>query len=78
MPTEVYDITIIGGGPAGLFASFYAGLRDAKTKIIEATGELGGGGNLEAHVAYPSLHRRPGIPGLPGPSEKTSRFTHVL
>lgn len=39
---DVYEITIIGGGPAGLFASFYAGLRDAKTKIIEATGELGG------------------------------------
>jgi thioredoxin reductase len=42
MPTEVYDITIIGGGPAGLFGSFYAGLRDAKTKIIEATKVLGG------------------------------------
>lgn len=42
MANEVFDITIIGGGPAGLFASFYAGLRDAKTKIIEATGELGG------------------------------------
>lgn len=23
---ELYDLTIIGGGPAGLFASFYAGL----------------------------------------------------
>lgn len=42
MPTEVYDITIIGGGPAGLFGSFYAGLRDARTKIIEATKVLGG------------------------------------
>ena len=42
MPAEVYDITIVGGGPAGLFGSFYAGLRDAKTKIIEATNVLGG------------------------------------
>ncbi|MCC6964464.1 MAG: FAD-dependent oxidoreductase [candidate division Zixibacteria bacterium] len=42
MTAEVFDITIIGGGPAGLFASFYAGLRDARTKIIESTGELGG------------------------------------
>ncbi len=42
MTNDVFEITIIGGGPAGLFASFYAGLRDAKTKIIEATGELGG------------------------------------
>ncbi len=42
MSAELFDITIVGGGPAGLFASFYAGLRDARTKIIEATGELGG------------------------------------
>lgn len=42
MPLEVYDITIIGGGPAGLFGSFYAGLRNARTKIIEATNALGG------------------------------------
>lgn len=42
MPMEVYDITIVGGGPAGLFGSFYAGLRDARTKIIEATKVLGG------------------------------------
>ncbi|KRL22510.1 NAD(P)/FAD-dependent oxidoreductase [Lentilactobacillus kisonensis] len=38
----VYDITIIGGGPAGMFAGFYAGLRDAKTQIIESLSELGG------------------------------------
>ncbi|HUG14555.1 MAG TPA: NAD(P)/FAD-dependent oxidoreductase [Thermomicrobiales bacterium] len=39
---EIYDITIIGGGPVGLFAAFYAGLRGAKTKLIEALEELGG------------------------------------
>ncbi|GAY72131.1 NAD(P)/FAD-dependent oxidoreductase [Lentilactobacillus kosonis] len=39
---EVYDITIIGGGPAGMFAGFYAGLRNAKTQIIESLAELGG------------------------------------
>ncbi len=39
---EIYDITIIGGGPVGLFASFYAGLRHMKTKIIDALPELGG------------------------------------
>ncbi len=42
MPAEVYDITIVGGGPAGLFGSFHAGLCNAKTKIIEATRTLGG------------------------------------
>ncbi|MBS8263810.1 NAD(P)/FAD-dependent oxidoreductase [Mesobacillus boroniphilus] len=39
---EIYDITIIGGGPAGLYSAFYAGLREMKTKIIEAQHDLGG------------------------------------
>lgn len=39
---ESYDITIIGGGPAGMFAGFYAGLRNAKVQIIESLSELGG------------------------------------
>lgn len=39
---ELYDTTIIGGGPAGLYAAFYAGMRDLKTKIIEAQHQLGG------------------------------------
>ena len=24
---DIYDLTIIGGGPVGLFAAFYAGIR---------------------------------------------------
>ncbi|WP_096190034.1 NAD(P)/FAD-dependent oxidoreductase [Evansella halocellulosilytica] len=39
---EVYDITIIGGGPTGLFTAFYGGMRQAKVKIIEAMPQLGG------------------------------------
>ncbi|KAB3925543.1 NAD(P)/FAD-dependent oxidoreductase, partial [Bacteroides uniformis] len=31
---EVYDVTIIGGGPIGLFAAFYCGMRELKTKVI--------------------------------------------
>lgn len=41
-PKEIFDVTIIGGGPAGLFAAFYAGLREMKVKIIEAQTKLGG------------------------------------
>ncbi len=37
-----FDITIIGGGPTGLFAAFYAGLRGMSTKIIDALPQLGG------------------------------------
>ncbi|MEO3945694.1 NAD(P)/FAD-dependent oxidoreductase [Gorillibacterium sp. CAU 1737] len=39
---ELYDVTIIGGGPAGMYAAFYSGMRDMKTKLIEAKEELGG------------------------------------
>lgn len=39
---EVYDITIIGGGPVGLFTAFYAGMRQASVKIIESLPQLGG------------------------------------
>lgn len=40
--SQIYDITIIGGGPVGLYAAFYAGMRQAKTKIIESLDLLGG------------------------------------
>ena len=39
---EVFDITIIGGGPTGLFAAFYAGLRQMSVKVIESLPQLGG------------------------------------
>lgn len=39
---EVFDITIIGGGPVGMFAAFYGGMRNAKVKIIESLPQLGG------------------------------------
>lgn len=42
MSMDVYDVTIIGGGPTGLFATFYAGLRGLKTKTIDVLSELGG------------------------------------
>lgn len=39
---EHRDITIIGGGPTGLFAAFYAGLRGISARIIDSLPELGG------------------------------------
>ncbi|RKN79182.1 NAD(P)/FAD-dependent oxidoreductase [Paenibacillus ginsengarvi] len=45
---ELFDVTIIGGGPAGLFSAFYSGLREMKTKMIEFQPFLGG----KVHV-YP-------------------------
>ncbi|MCJ1909569.1 NAD(P)/FAD-dependent oxidoreductase [Planococcus ruber] len=39
---EIFDITIIGGGPTGLFASFYGGMRKMKVKILDSLPQLGG------------------------------------
>jgi len=36
------DITIIGGGPTGLFALFYAGMRGVTAQIVDALPQLGG------------------------------------
>ena len=38
----ILDLTIIGGGPTGLFAAFYAGLRGVSCRIIDSLPELGG------------------------------------
>jgi thioredoxin reductase (NADPH) len=43
------DVLVVGGGPAGLFAGFYAGLRGLSVKIIDALEELGG----QLAVLYP-------------------------
>jgi thioredoxin reductase (NADPH) len=38
----IRDLTILGGGPTGLFALFYAGMRGATAQVIDALPELGG------------------------------------
>ncbi len=52
MSADVYDLTIIGAGPTGLFATFYAGLRQMKTKVIDALEEPGG----QVAVLYPEKY----------------------
>src|SRR5215212_5569211 len=42
MSDSVVDLVIVGGGPTGLFASFYAGLRQMSVKIIDSLENLGG------------------------------------
>ena len=60
---KIYDVTIIGGGPAGLYTAFYSGLRGMKTKIIEYQDRLGG----KLHV-YPEkmVWDVGGVPPVPG------------
>lgn len=42
MSNKVYDVTVIGAGPAGLFTAFYGGMRQASVKIIESLPHTGG------------------------------------
>lgn len=59
---EIYDITIIGAGPVGMFAAFYAGMRQAKTKIIDSLPQLGG----QLATLYPEkyIYDIPGYPAV--------------
>lgn len=42
MSSDPVDITIIGGGPTGLYGLFYAGMRGVEARVIDALPELGG------------------------------------
>lgn len=64
MTIELYDVTIIGGGPIGMFTTFYSGMRNLKTKLIESRCELGG----KTAMFYPEKILRDigGIPAISG------------
>ena len=61
---KIYDITIIGGGPVGLWAAFYAGLRGMTVNIIESLSELGG----QPAILYPEkiIYDIPAFPQTTG------------
>lgn len=42
MSTDLADVTIIGGGPTGLYGLFYAGMRGVDARVIDSLPELGG------------------------------------
>src|SRR6266480_7379436 len=49
---DVVDITILGAGPVGLSAAYYAGHRDASVRIVESLEQLGG----QVAATYPEKH----------------------
>ena len=51
-PDGVVDITILGAGPSGLAAAYYAGHRDATVRIVESLEQLGG----QVAAVYPEKH----------------------
>ena len=61
MATEpIRDTLILGGGPTGLFAAFYAGMRGLSTTIVDSLEELGG----QLIALYPEkyIYDMPGFP----------------
>jgi thioredoxin reductase len=77
-----YDIVIIGAGPAGLFGAFYAGMRQMKTKVIDALEQPGG----QLAVLYPEkyIYDCPGFPKVLAKDlvrylvEQASRFNPTM
>jgi thioredoxin reductase len=49
---NVVDVTILGAGPAGLAAAYYAGHRHASVRIVESLEEVGG----QLAASYPEKH----------------------
>ena len=58
----VRDLTIIGGGPTGLFGLFYAGVRGLDTQLVEAMDEAGGA--LSALYAEKFVYDMAGFPAI--------------
>jgi thioredoxin reductase len=56
------DITVIGAGPIGLITSFWAGMREATSRIIDSLPELGG----QLTALYPEkwIYDVPGYPRI--------------
>ncbi len=52
MSADPVDITILGAGPTGLAAAYYAGHRDASVRIIESLEQIGG----QVAAVYPEKH----------------------
>jgi thioredoxin reductase (NADPH) len=60
--SDIRDITVIGAGPVGLIAAFWAGMREASSRIIDSLPELGG----QLTTLYPEkwIFDVPGFPRI--------------
>ena len=62
MSDDIRDITIIGAGPVGLTTAFWAGMREASSRVIDSLPELGG----QLTTLYPEkwIYDVPGHPKI--------------
>src|SRR2546429_4336397 len=59
---EIRDITVIGAGPVGMITAFWAGMREASSRILDSLPELGG----QLTTLYPEkwVYDVPGFPRI--------------
>lgn len=70
--SELYDVAIIGSGPAGMTAAIYAARAELKTLLIERN-SIGGGQILNTY----EVDNYPGLPGISGYDLGTKMSEHV-
>jgi len=75
MNDKIYDISIIGGGPAGMFAAYYARLRTLDVALIESLPKLGG--QPETLYAQKHIYDVAALPKISG-TDLTKQLTDQL
>ncbi len=60
MEKKLYDITVVGAGPVGLFGVFYAGMRQMSINLMDSLDLIGG----QLNALYPEkyIYDMPGFP----------------
>lgn len=60
MEKTLYDLTVVGAGPVGLFGVFYAGMRGLKINLLDSLEMVGG----QLNALYPEkyIYDMPGFP----------------
>jgi thioredoxin reductase (NADPH) len=60
MEKKLYDITVVGAGPVGLFGVFYAGMRQMSINLVDSLDLVGG----QLNALYPEkyIYDMPGFP----------------
>lgn len=62
MSSDSYDIAVVGAGPVGLFAAFYAGIRGMRTLVVDSLHQPGG--QLAALYPEKPIYDMPGFPEI--------------
>lgn len=73
----MYDIVIIGAGPAGLTAGIYAGRAGLNTIILDASRSGGTVNTAPLIENYPGIDKIPGEQLMKSMTEQTSQYTEI-